>query len=179
MFKKTIKNIGFYIILYLFCIYFVIRISYLFCKLIAVIIIGLNSKETEHGVSDEEMASGLSYIFGVGDDALNHLVLNKLVDTVKQHTMAGHSRYGTKLNLKEFEPMIWCIGDALNHLPWESIPILNHCKPSICRIPCFEFAALRVMEFGKYTRSRLDHYHIINPKGDLKKTESRFTRYVM
>lgn len=145
----------------------------LFRQLLQLIIIGLHTKE--HSVGDKEMTAALRYILGVNGE----YILKKCMDTVKQQTVAGHSKYGSKLNLKEFEPLILCIGDSLNHLPWESVPVLAHCLPAICRIPCLEFAALRVMEFGKYSnakRLQLDQYHIINPKGDLKKTESRFAR---
>merc|ERR1712228_402563 len=76
---------------------------------------------------------------------------------------------------------------------WENLPIFvgeNNKKKkkveneeramSICRIPCLEFAALRVLEFSKSKQHKMknmfSYYYVLNPKGDLKKTEQRFNR---
>ena len=141
----------------------------LFKKLLQLMLI-CHSKNT---VNDDEIKYCISYIFCVSDNYL----LNKLLDTVKQHITTIYKKFASKLNLKDFDPLILSIGDTLKHLPWENIPILQEILPSICRIPCLEFAALRVIEYNKYNKkNKLNYYYIINPKGDLKKTESRFNR---
>ena len=142
----------------------------LFQKLLQLILIC----HSENTVNDDEIKIGLSYIFGVTDNYL----LNKLLDTVKQQITAIYKKFASKINISEFDPILLSVGDTLVHLPWENIPILQYCLPSICRIPCLEFAALRVIEYNKYDKRNniLSYYHIINPKGDLNKTQSRFDR---
>merc|ERR1719334_453173 len=105
--------------------------------------------ENENELGDAEIERGVAHIFGVAQYGA-HLV-RKLAETVKQHTAAATKKYAAKLNLREMEPLILTLGDALTHIPWESVPVLLSlsCAPSVCRIPCLEFAALRVFELGK------------------------------
>jgi len=130
---------------------------------------------TQNAVEDREIAQCLTYIFKVHDS----YVMNKLLGTVKEQISIIHEKFSSEFNAKEFDSLLFTIGDTLKHIPWESIAILQRIVPSICRVPCLEFAALRVLEYSKYKHSKdemLKYYYIINPKGDLKKTESRFDR---
>merc|ERR1712154_485570 len=100
-----------------------------------------------------EIKQGIAYIFGVSDVHL----LNKILDTIKQHVLTIHRKFVSKLNIQEFDPLIISVGDTLKRIPWENMPIVvgeSSCKikkkkkeerpeelaMSICRIPCLEFA---------------------------------------
>ena len=151
----------------------------LFRKVLQRMVMGYAAQtENENELGDAEIERGVAHIFGVAQYGA-HLV-RKLAETVKQHTAAATKKYAAKLNLREMEPLILSLGDALTHIPWESVPVLLSlsCAPSVCRIPCLEFAALRVFELGSKANSKecpRQHF-ILNPKGDLVKTEQRFTR---
>ncbi|KAK1232899.1 separin protein [Marasmius sp. AFHP31] len=111
----------------------------------------------------------------------------------KPSVQSGRSRAGAfghspaTQNSNEDEHLFLVLDKNLQGLPWESIPILR--GRSISRIPCMsfltdrlEFARWRREQEGSQTSLMVDRavvdprkgYYILNPSGDLTRTQERF-----
>ena len=111
---------------------------------------------------DEDLERGVASIV---DARPVGALVRKLVETIKLNV--------ANLNVAEIKPLLLSLGDAYNHVLWESAPVLNAAAPSECYIPCFEVASLRVLELGQASQSqsqrssfssRLRCHIVVNPK---------------
>lgn len=87
-------------------------------------------------------------------DALRQLSISD-----QQETVVGH--------------LILMTDTVLERIPWESLPLLRKLNVSASRIPSLSYLYEHILEASN-TIDRDKVYYIINPGGDLKKTESHF-----
>lgn len=64
----------------------------------------------------------------------------------------------------------------LQHLPWESLPIFRKSNSSISRLPSFSVLA---NEPKSVTVNRERVFYVINPSGDLTRTQSQMEKMLL
>ena len=114
-----------------------------------------------------------------------HTVLEEHAARVRKYNQSTAFE-ATRITANDDEHIFLVLGKDLQGIPWESIPILR--GRSVSRVPSLNFLLDRV-EFIK--RQRLDGsrtcgapvdprkgYYVLNPSGDLGRTQERFMDWV-
>ncbi|ETO22911.1 caspase-like cysteine protease [Reticulomyxa filosa] len=120
-------------------------------------------------------------------DAIGQDIVRRDMETLLQmqlsstiwNEMVDQSSRCTEHGKLLFHPLLLCVGDKLTQIAWESLPVIQQLRTplSICRVPSIEFATIRVLERG-IKQSAKSGYYIINPRGDLVKSEKRFRKFL-
>ncbi|KAI0563963.1 Peptidase C50 [Gracilaria domingensis] len=71
--------------------------------------------------------------------------------------------------------MILMVDTALERIPWESLPVLRNLSVTASRVPSFSYLYECIREpLEEIDRENL--FYLINPEGDLKRTENHFQK---
>lgn len=104
----------------------------------------------------------------------------------KQDTATGKKTVSASATFSETarHPLILILGKELQHLPWESLPVLH--SHSVCRVPSLAFLVSALSQLSSSSShtttvpstwpslSVKKGYYILNPNQDLPATQSRF-----
>ena len=140
-------------------------------------------------LSEEHIFHGLAFLFNCCDlefldEALRKIQsrLNPIVHDKKDNypVRGEHKEKFKEIYTTKFHslPVGLIIGHGLEIFPWESLPTLTSCRDlGFFRIPSIRFLSISMELFIDRTKTGEDEsqtYYLLNPTGDLTKTEKRF-----